>query len=65
MGGTLNHLTRKIDRAIQEFGPNMGFTLMIYPQDAEAAIAHYVSNGKREDVVKMLRGFADDLEEKS
>ncbi len=62
MRDTLNHLARKIDKTVQAFGPNMGFTLMVYPMNSDASIGQYVSNGRREDVVKALREFADHLE---
>jgi hypothetical protein len=43
-------------------GRHVGFALLIFPFLNEGTGADYVSNGKREDMIKFLRETADRLE---
>ena len=43
-------------------GPNYGFALIIVPFSAIDGVGHYVSDADRDDIIKVLRQQADNLE---
>lgn len=50
-----------IDKALKDHLENIGFVLITFGFKT-AGIGNYISNGKREDIIKALREAADKLE---
>ena len=49
---------KKLGGGIQEeLPPNWGFALMVFPLGDKQARLNYISNGKRSDVMDLLRQF--------
>lgn len=46
----------------EEFKKKMGFALLVFEFESEKKGGHYVSNGKREDMIILLRDIADQIE---
>jgi hypothetical protein len=56
---TRDHM-QKIARAVDEMLPqNWGFFIMAYPFSDEPGRMNYISNGKREDVLKLMAEFIE------
>ena len=51
-------IAETIQRVIRRVPGNWGFTLLLY-QFGEGGSATYISNGKREDMIKALEEFID------
>jgi hypothetical protein len=49
---------QKLARGVQEeLPPHWGFIIMCFPLDDKQGRLNYVSNGKREDVLQLLKEF--------
>jgi hypothetical protein len=59
----LRGIATAIEQTLYEKLGKMGFALVIF-EFYEPGIGHYVSNAKREDIVKALRELAGRLEKK-
>jgi hypothetical protein len=63
----MNSVGHILDETFKQFG-NFGFTLMVYDFNKEEqgppyGFMNYISNGRREDVVKALQEFITKLQE--
>lgn len=47
----------------KKLGKKYGFTLLIYEHNTDTGRMNYVSNSKREDVVKTMKEFIEKTEE--
>lgn len=47
----------------QAYGPDMGFCLLVFPFNEDQALASYISNGEREDIIQCLRQTITALED--
>lgn len=52
------------DNVKENVGDGFGFMVMVFPFGEDTRAAHYISNAKREDMIKTLREKADVLEAK-
>lgn len=56
----LKVLAKVASEALEPF--NFGFCLLIFPKNNKNAIPNYISDCKREDMIKLLRDTADRIE---
>lgn len=52
------------DNVKEKVGDDYGFMVMVFPWGEDMRTAHYISNARREDMIKALREKADVLEAK-
>ncbi len=53
---------REIARFIENVAPGYGFSVLVFPFGDDFPVSHYISNSRREDMIKALREKADVLE---
>ena len=55
----MRDIARDIEKQIDE---KYGFAVLVFPFGEGGQVAHYISNARREDMIKALREKADILE---
>lgn len=59
----MNKLGRALDEVLRSmYGQRIGFALFTFPFSGEGEVGDYISNGKREYMIKFMRELADRLE---
>lgn len=63
---TMYEIGKAIDDLVKvRAGENFGFVAIVFPFNESGGISNYISNGKRADIINVLRHTADRIESRA